>query len=86
MTFTAEEVWSFLPKVANRPESVHLAYFLEAEDITGAIRLNGSWTEDELDAWGTELPMVLLDSLQADLEAKAPQRYRAVWEKPYRNT
>ena len=39
------------------------------EDITGAIRLNGSWTEDELDAWGTELPMVLLDSLQADLEA-----------------
>src|SRR5579864_443765 len=39
------------------------------EDITGAIRLNGSWTEDELDAWGTELPMVLLDALQADLEA-----------------
>jgi uncharacterized protein len=39
------------------------------EDITGAIRLNGSWTEHELDAWGTELPMVLLDALQADLEA-----------------
>jgi uncharacterized protein len=39
------------------------------EDITGAIRLNGSWTEPELDAWGTELPMVLLDALQADLEA-----------------
>jgi len=39
------------------------------EDITGAIRLNGSWTEEELDAWGTELPMVVLDGLQADLEA-----------------
>jgi len=39
------------------------------EDITGAIRLNGEWREHELDAWGTELPMVVLDSLQADLDA-----------------
>jgi uncharacterized protein len=39
------------------------------EDITGATRLNGLWTEEELDAWGTEAPMVVLDSLQADLEA-----------------
>ena len=39
------------------------------EDITGAIRLNGGWSEEELDSWGAELPMVLLDSLQADLEA-----------------
>ena len=39
------------------------------EDITGAIRLNGSWNEEELDAWGTEAPMVVLDSLFADLEA-----------------
>jgi isoleucyl-tRNA synthetase len=37
MTFTADEVWSFLPKVANRPQSVHLAYFPKTEDITGAI-------------------------------------------------
>jgi isoleucyl-tRNA synthetase len=37
MTFTAEEVWSFLPKVANRPQSVHLAYFPKAEEITGTI-------------------------------------------------
>ena len=37
MTFTAEEVWSFLPKVASRPESVHLAYFPQAQDITGKI-------------------------------------------------
>lgn len=39
------------------------------EDITGAIRLNGDWKEEELDSWGTELPMVVLDSLQSDLEA-----------------
>jgi isoleucyl-tRNA synthetase len=37
MTFTTEEVWSFLPQVANRQESVHLAYFPQAEDITGRI-------------------------------------------------
>jgi predicted nucleic acid-binding Zn-ribbon protein len=39
------------------------------EDITGAVRLNGDWAEEELDAWGAEAPMVVLDSLQADLEA-----------------
>jgi uncharacterized protein len=39
------------------------------EDITGAIRLNGGWSEAELDGWGSELPMVVLDSLAADLEA-----------------
>jgi predicted nucleic acid-binding Zn-ribbon protein len=38
------------------------------EDITGAMRLNGDWSEDELEAWGTEVPMVVLDSLHADLE------------------
>src|SRR5580704_7247353 len=38
------------------------------EDITGAIRLNGGWSEDELEAWGNELPMVVLDSLAADLD------------------
>jgi isoleucyl-tRNA synthetase len=35
LSFTADEVWSFLPKVAGRPESVHLAYFPEGGDITG---------------------------------------------------
>ena len=38
------------------------------EDITGAMRLNGGWSEDELDAWGSELPMVVLDSLRSDLD------------------
>jgi predicted nucleic acid-binding Zn-ribbon protein len=39
------------------------------EDITGALRLNGEWTEEELDSWGAEAPMVVLDTLLADLEA-----------------
>ena len=32
------------------------------------MRLNGGWTEAELDAFGTELPMVALDSLRSDLD------------------
>jgi predicted nucleic acid-binding Zn-ribbon protein len=39
------------------------------EDITGAIRLNGDWSEEELDTWGEEAPMVVLDSLHTDLES-----------------
>jgi predicted nucleic acid-binding Zn-ribbon protein len=39
------------------------------EDITGAIRLNGSWSEAEMETWGTEMPMTALDSLHTDLEA-----------------
>jgi isoleucyl-tRNA synthetase len=37
MSFTADEVWSFLPRVSGRPESVHLGHFPKAEDITGAV-------------------------------------------------
>jgi hypothetical protein len=39
------------------------------EDITGAIRLNGNWSEAEMETWGTEMPMTALDSLHSDLEA-----------------
>jgi len=38
------------------------------EDISGSMRLNGGWSEDELDAFGNELPMVALDSLRFDLD------------------
>ncbi len=39
------------------------------EDLTDdAIRLNGSWQETELEEWGSELPMVVLDQLQRDLD------------------
>src|SRR5579871_4535576 len=39
------------------------------EDITGSTRLNGNWSEEELDSFGDELPMVILDSLNTDLDA-----------------
>ncbi len=52
------------------------------EDLNGAIRLNGSWPEEEMDAWGDEMPMVVLDTLQRDLdlaraESAAPTRSRS---------
>ncbi len=53
------------------------------EDITGATRLNGDWSEEELDAWGTEAPMVVLDSLHSDLEAaRAEMRARTASASP----
>jgi uncharacterized protein len=38
------------------------------EDLSDAVRLNGSWKEAEMDEWGTELPMVILDALHRDLD------------------
>lgn len=38
------------------------------EDITGSTRLNGNWSENELDEFGAELPTVIVDSLNADLD------------------
>ncbi len=35
MSFTSEEIWDYLPKLANRTESVHLALFPSAEEILG---------------------------------------------------
>ncbi len=38
------------------------------EDLNNTIRLNGSWSEEEIDEWGDEMPMVVLDILQRDLD------------------
>src|SRR5579864_364850 len=35
LTFTADEVWSHLPKISGRAESVHLAYFPKRDDVLG---------------------------------------------------
>ncbi|MGH9497374.1 MAG: zinc ribbon domain-containing protein [Candidatus Sulfotelmatobacter sp.] len=37
-------------------------------DISGSTRLNGGWSEDELDGFGAELPTNIIDSLNADLD------------------
>jgi isoleucyl-tRNA synthetase len=51
MSFTADEIWSFLPQVSARPESVHLAYFPNAEDLTGvvadSVKANALWKDFE---------------------------------------
>jgi isoleucyl-tRNA synthetase len=38
MTFTADEIWRFLPALKSRPESAHMALFPNDHDITGDIR------------------------------------------------
>jgi len=38
------------------------------EDLSDTIRLNGNWSEAELDEWGDELPSFVLDLLQRDLD------------------
>ena len=35
VSFTSEEVWTYLPKLSDRPESVHVAQFQDACDILG---------------------------------------------------
>ncbi len=52
--------------ILSREGSFRLAF---PEDLNGVIRLNGHWEEEEIDSWGSELPMVVLDSLIADLAA-----------------
>lgn len=38
------------------------------EDLNDTIRLNGNWSEAEVDEWGDELPSSVLDLLQRDLQ------------------
>jgi multidrug efflux pump subunit AcrA (membrane-fusion protein) len=52
--------------ILTREGSFRLAF---PEDLTGVIRLNGTWEEEEIDSWGAELPMVVLDALLSDLTA-----------------
>lgn len=40
------------------------------EDLSGDyIRLNGNWDDEEIESWGDEMPMTVLDSLHSDLQA-----------------
>jgi uncharacterized protein len=39
------------------------------EDMTDdTVRLNGHWDEEEMEEWGSEMPMTALDALHADLQ------------------
>ena len=48
LVFTAEEIWSYLPKAAGRPESVHVAVFPEAEALACGIAAKAAETWERL--------------------------------------
>jgi isoleucyl-tRNA synthetase len=50
MTFTCEEVWQYLPKIASREQSVHLALFPGAADIFGSASTANAKADEE---WAT---------------------------------
>jgi hypothetical protein len=47
------------------------------------MRLNGGWSESELDAFGGELPMVALDSLRFDLDLARHEAASGSHAKPH---
>ena len=61
MTFTCEEVWQYLPKVAGREESVHLAQFPASADILGS----GAKTDAKADEEWARLRSVRNEVLKA---------------------
>jgi len=54
LSFTCDEVWQYLPEVAGRLESVHLAQFPEAKDIFGAENIATDDPQQDQD-WATIL-------------------------------
>jgi hypothetical protein len=60
--------------ILSREGSFRLAF---PEDLNDAIRLNGQWDEEEIDSWNDELPMVVIDTLLADLAAARAESLRS---------
>ena len=55
MSFTCEEVWRYLPPIAGRLESVHLAIFPTAGDLLGANEVATAPDPRQADDWKTVL-------------------------------
>ncbi len=72
MSFTAEEVWGFLPAVEDRPESVHATLFPQPEELTGKIPSGFDAGTVESD-WGTLLT-VRNEALKALETARAEKK------------
>jgi len=68
LSFSCEEVWQFLPKLASRAESVHLATFPDAADLVGSA--SGTDNQSDLKDWPT-LRSVRDEILKALEEARA---------------
>jgi isoleucyl-tRNA synthetase len=70
MGFTAEEVWSYLPKTARRPDSVHLALFPSAGEIIGDEKSASDSSEGKSSEEWTTLRAVRDEVLKALEEAR----------------
>ena len=70
MTFTSEEVWRFLPNLANRCDSVHLSQFPNAADILGA----GVPEQDEHQAQEWQTLRIVRDEVLKALEEARNQK------------
>jgi isoleucyl-tRNA synthetase len=68
MSFTAEEIWGYLPKTAGREASVHLALFPEAEDVLGDAKAASSTAGDEQAAQDWETLRSVRDEVLKALE------------------
>ena len=71
LSFTCDEVWSFLPKLANREASVHLALFPDAKQLRDAAGASKEQAAGMLKDW-QELAGVR-DEVQKALEAARAQ-------------
>jgi len=94
-TFTAEEVWGFLPTLKERPESVHLTLFPDPKELTGELPLGfdvGSLEDDWaalLEVRGEALKVLeaariekrIGGSLEAQLRVAAPDKLYAVLDR-----
>jgi isoleucyl-tRNA synthetase len=67
MSFTAEEVWRHLPRLAGRPESVHLAAFPAAEEVADPIAAEEKADWDRLLALRPEVLKALEEARQSKL-------------------
>jgi len=70
MSYTADEIWQMMPRVANRPQSVHLATFWKRDEVLGGAVTNDR-TEAVRSEWGQlvavrESVMLALEPLRRD--------------------
>jgi isoleucyl-tRNA synthetase len=82
LSFTADEAWQFMPPLLSRPESVHLALFPNANDLTGEIRDREQATHVRAD-WDylftvRELALRQLEELRNNKTIKANLEARVV--------
>jgi isoleucyl-tRNA synthetase len=72
MSFTADEIWGFLPRTLGRPDSVHLALFPSPQDVAGAVPEN--FDAASLDSYWRVLLSVRDEALKALEAARAEKR------------